>query len=267
MASVIQRAIAKATGLSRQTSGAATKIEKTLKMQQEESHMADREVEMANSQLYDPIKTMATITDTVLVGFSGGKDSAACLDLCFKYFKNVYPFFMYIVPNLDFQERTLNYYEKRYNMEIIRVPHFMLSDFLRYGTYRIPDLNVPMVKTVELYNYLREKTGAHWICAGERIADSIVRRAMIKESSSIDTKRGRFYPIAYWNVRQVRSYNKQRKLPLSLENKKLKHSFRSLMPSEVANIKQIFPSDYEKIKEMFPLVEASVKKGEFYGNS
>lgn len=120
---------------------------------------------------------------------------------------------------------------------------------------------------VELYNYLREKTGAHWICAGERIADSIVRRAMIKESSSIDTKRGRFYPIAYWNVRQVRSYNKQRKLPLSLENKKLKHSFRSLMPSEVANIKQIFPSDYEKIKEMFPLVEASVKKGEFYGNS
>lgn len=221
---------------------------------------------MGNSQLYDPVKTMSTITDSVLVGFSGGKDSAACLDLCFRYFKNVQPYFMYLVPDLEFQERTLKYYEKRYSTKILRVPHFMISDWLRYGTFRMPDLNVPIVKTVELYNYLREQTGIYWICAGERIADSIVRRAMIKESSSIDTKRGRFYPLAYWNVKQVRAYNKQRNLPLSLENKALKHSFRSLESDEVKNIKKIFPEDYQKIKEMFPLVDVAIKKGEFYGN-
>ena len=221
---------------------------------------------MGNSQLYDPIKTMSTITDSVLVGFSGGKDSAACLDLCFRYFKNVQPYFMYLVPDLEFQERTIKYYEKRYNTKILRVPHFMISDWLRHGTFRMPDLEVPMVKTVELYNYLREQTGIYWICAGERIADSIVRRAMIKESSSIDTKRGRFYPLAYWNVKQVRAYNKQRNLPLSLENKALKHSFRSLESSEIQNIKNVFPEDYKKIKEMFPLVDAAIKKGEFYGN-
>lgn len=220
---------------------------------------------MANSHLYDPIKTMSKITDSVLVGFSGGKDSAACLDLCFKYFKNVKPYFLYIVPHLEFQEKTLRFYENKYDTEILRVPHFMVSDFLRYGSYRMPDLDVPMVKTVELYNYLRELTGIYWICAGERIADSIVRRAMIKESSSIDFKRGRFYPIAYWNIRQVRSYNKQKNLPLSLENKALKHSFRSLMPEEIKNIKEVFPNDYEKIKSFFPLVEATVKKGEMYG--
>lgn len=222
---------------------------------------------MANSQLYDPIKTMANITNSVLVGFSGGKDSAACLDLCFRYFDNVQPFFMYLVPDLEFQERTIRYYEKRYNKEIIRVPHFMLADFLRYGTYRMPDLDVPVVKTVDLYNYLREMTDIYWICAGERIADSVVRRAMIKESSSIDTKRGRFYPIAYWNSKQVRAYNKQRRLPLSLENAALEHSFRSLMPNEVAHVRAAFPDDYARIKEMFPLVDASIKKGEFYGNS
>lgn len=221
---------------------------------------------MGNSQLYDPVKTMATITDSVLVGFSGGKDSAACLDLCFRYFKNVQPYFMYLVPDLEFQERTLKYYEKRYKKDILRVPHFMLSDWLRYGTFRMPDLDVPMIKTVELYNYLREQTGTYWICAGERIADSIVRRAMIKESSSIDTKRGRFYPLAYWNVKQVRAYNKQRNLPLSLENKALNHSFRSLESDEVKNIKKVFPKDYQKIKEMFPLVDVAIKKGEFYGN-
>ncbi len=222
---------------------------------------------MGNSHLFDPIKVQSTISDSVLVGFSGGKDSAACLDLCFKYFKNVKPYFMYIVPDLEFQERTLNYYEKRYDTEFLRVPHFMLSDFLRYGTYRLPDLDVPMVKTVDLYNYMREKTDIYWIAAGERISDSIIRRAMIKESSSVDFKRGRFYPIAYWNINHVRSYNKQKRLPLSLENKTMGHSFRSLMYEDLSDIKKYFPRDYEKIKSMFPLVDVEIKREEFYGNS
>ena len=222
---------------------------------------------MANTQLFVPIKTQSRITDSVLVAFSGGKDSVTCLDLAFKYFKNVKPFFMYLVPNLEFQERTLRYYEKKYNTEILRIPHFMLSDFLRYGTFRLPDLDVPMVKVVDIYNYLRELTGIYWIIAGERIADSMVRRAMIKESSSIDMNRGRFYPIAYWNVSQVRSYNKQNNLPLSLENKALGHSFRSLETKELKNIRDVFPNDYEKIKNFFPLCDVSIKWGDFYGDS
>ena len=221
---------------------------------------------MGNSHLFDPVKVQSTISDSVLVGFSGGKDSAACLDLCFRYFKNVKPYFMYLVPGLEFQERTLAYYEDRYKTEFLRVPHFMLSDFLRYGTYRMPDLDVPMIKTVELYNYLREISGFYWIAAGERVSDSIVRRAMIKQSSSVDVKRGRFYPLAYWNVNHVRSYNKQRRLPLSLENKVMGHSFRSLMYEDLKDIKEHFPNDYDRIKSMFPLVDVELKREVFYGD-
>lgn len=219
-----------------------------------------------STALYDPIKTMATMTDSVLVGFSGGKDSAVLIDLCYKYFKNVQPFFMYITRDLEMQERTLRYYEEKYETEILRVPHFMLSDFLRYGSYRIPDYDVPIVKTVELYNYLREKTGIYWICAGERISDSIIRRAMIKQSSSIDVKRGRFYPIAYWTKANVMSYVKQRNLPLSLESRILGFSFRSFMPEELRKIREHFPDDFEKIKQDFPLIESSIKWGDYYGN-
>lgn len=164
--------------------------------------------------MFDPVKAQAKVTDSVIVGFSGGKDSIVTLDLCMRYFDRVQPFFMYIVPGLEFQERTLQWYEDRYSTEIIRLPHFETSNFLRYGSFREPDMRVPIVSITDVYGYLRVRTGITWIAAGERIADSIIRRAMIKRTGSIDQKRGRFYPIAYWNKREVMSYIKHHKLKL-----------------------------------------------------
>lgn len=70
---------------------------------------------------------------------------------------------MYLVKGLEFQEKTIRYYENKYDVEMLRVPHFMLSDFLRYGSFRMPDLDVPIIKTVDLYNYMRNETGIYWI--------------------------------------------------------------------------------------------------------
>lgn len=78
--------------------------------------------------LLDAIKTQSKITESVLVSFSMGKDSIVTLDLCFKYFKHVQLFFMYLVPNLEFQEQALQKYERHCNTEIIRVPHDTLTE-------------------------------------------------------------------------------------------------------------------------------------------
>lgn len=215
--------------------------------------------------LFDPIKTQSKVTDSVLVGFSGGKDSIVTLDLCFRYFKRVQPFFMYLVPDLDFQERMLKWYENKYSCEIIRLPHFELSDFLRYGTFRIYDDSVSSVKINDVYNYLRQETGIYWIAAGERCGDSMVRNAMIKHSGTIDEKRGRFYPLANWNKKEVLEYIKFKKLYLSPEQRDIGFSFRGLTGEELTVIAERYPADYEKILKMFPFAGAARERYLEYG--
>lgn len=215
--------------------------------------------------LYDPIKTQSKVTNSVIVAFSGGKESIVVMDLCFRYFKTVKPFFMYICPGLSFQERTLEWYEKKYQTEIIRIPHMDVSEFFHYGSFRPPDWTYPIVSINDIYSYVRLETDIWWIAAGERIADSIVRRAMMKKSGSIDTQRGRIYPVAEWKKQEIIDYIKFHNLYLGQDSKKLGFSFKSLGGNELLMLKQHFPEDYQKILHLYPFAEAGVKRLEDYG--
>ena len=215
--------------------------------------------------LYDPIKTMSKITDDVIVAFSGGKESVVVLDMCFRYFKNVKPFFMYICPNLSFQEKTLEWYEKKYQTEIIRIPHMDVSEFFHYGSFRIPDYSFPIVSINDIYQYVRLESDMWWIAAGERINDSIVRRAMMKKSGSIDVQRGRLYPVSGWKKQEVKDYIKFHNLYLGADSRKLGFSFKSLWGKELAMLKNHFPDDYYKVLKLYPFAAAGVKRFEEYG--
>ena len=215
--------------------------------------------------LYDIIKTQSRVTDSVIVAFSGGKESIVTLDLCFRYFKTVKPFFMYICPDLSFQEKTLQWYEKNYQTEITRLPHMDVSEFFHYGSFRPPDYSFPIISINDIYRYMRLENNIWWIAAGERIDDSIVRRAMMKKSGSIDVQRGRFYPVSAWKKKEIMAYIKHHNLYLSPDSRKLGFSFRSLDGNELLMIKQNFPDDYEKILKLYPFAGAGVKRAEEYG--
>ena len=212
---------------------------------------------MSTRPLFRTVETAAT-TDSVLVSFSGGKDSVVTLDLCVKHFRHVEGFFMYYVKGLSFQEQICRYYEDRYGLPIHWVPHFELSQFLRYGLYRPTDFSVPVVSVKDVYNYLRLNTDIWWIAAGERIADSVWRRAIIKSSGTIDEKRGRIYPVAEWRKEDVVAYIRQNKLKVGVESRKLGFSFGSLQAREVIPVKRHFPADFARIRAWFPFVEAGI---------
>lgn len=219
---------------------------------------------MAES-LYSAIKRQASLADDVIVSYSGGKDSAVTLDLCVKHFKTVHAFFMYQVPDLSFQEQVLRWAEDKYGIEIYRIPHFEVSDFYRTGMYCKPEPSLPRIKISDIYAHVRQAFGCHWIAAGERAKDSIVRNAMIKKSGSIDAKRGRFFPLAYWAKAHVTKYIDNHKLMVSPESKVLGHSFRSLRKEELIKLKEFYPQDFERVCKAFPLAGAAIAHQEIYG--
>ncbi|MBS4019071.1 MAG: phosphoadenosine phosphosulfate reductase family protein [Dechloromonas sp.] len=212
--------------------------------------------------LFEPIKAQSRFARSVIVAFSGGKDSVVTLDLCCRYFDEVHVFFMYQVPGLSFQEAAIRWAENRYGIEVMRLPHFELSDWFRLGVFRHEDWAVPPVGIQDIYAYVRQQTGAHFIAAGERIADSIWRRAMMKHSGHLDVKRGRFYPLMYFRQPDVMAYIKQRDLKVSPESRFLGHSFRSLQGDDMFLLRRHYPADYEKVARWFPFVGAGVRQFE-----
>jgi phosphoadenosine phosphosulfate reductase len=216
----------------------------------------------AKFDLLRAVRVQSATADAVTVLFSGGKDSVVTLDLCRKHFKRVRMAFMYYVPGLSFQERIIAYYENLFDAECVRVPHFELSEMLRYGLYRPFDSDVPVVSTRDIYSYIRELTGNYWLAGGERIADSIVRRAMLKRSGSVDEKRGRFYPLIEWTKSNVDEYIRKNRLKVSAESSLLGHSFRSLDGATLAAIRANYQEDFELIEQWFPLCEAEVRRYE-----
>ena len=112
---------------------------------------------------------------------------------------------------------------------------------------------------------MRETYGIYWIAAGERSGDSVIRGAMIKHSGSIDEKRGRFYPVAWWSKQETLDYIRVKKLYRGIDSKVMGTSFDGINTKSLVFLKEYFPSDYQKALRLFPLAEGAVTRYKAYG--
>ena len=78
-------------------------------------------------------------SDVSIVSFSGGKDSLATYLEVRDHFKHVVPFYLQGVPDLEFIEDNLRYYEKLMGRRIIRLPQPRFYEKLNDLIYQPPD--------------------------------------------------------------------------------------------------------------------------------
>lgn len=209
--------------------------------------------------LFDAIRYASTVTQNVIVGVSLGKDSVAMLDLCCKNFMHVNAFFMYFCKGLAFQEDYLKYLEDRYQIAILRLPHWMLGTCYCGGFFR--DCNFltntcPNITSKDIENYCAQIFNTNWFCYGHMMCESIERNAMIKSSGAVDEERHVIYPLAEWNPAKVISYLHANKIRLAPEYRYSKRSIGDMRPENLEILKKHFPEDYQTVLRIFPYIEA-----------
>lgn len=207
--------------------------------------------------------------DSVIVGVSGGLDSIATLSLCRSTFSRVEAYFMYVVPGLSFQERYLQYLERRFGVELLRIPHWAVARSLRGATFRHAtpsSVSVPALKMSDVDAYIRRQFGIDWIATGEKANDSLERAAQIKRCGGIHEGRKRIFPLATWSHADVANHLARERIVAPPDYRLRpaethRGNFDYLLSfDEIVPIKEHFPEDFEKIKQVFPLIEAQIER-------
>ena len=216
---------------------------------------------------------MAQECDTCLLAFSLGKDSVASWLQCRRYFKKVIPFYKYNIPNLEFVEDNLKYYEDFFGQHIYRMPHPNLYAMLNHGVFQSPvsmhrlneepDMFPPQSEynseTVpEIIRYLLGLPDTVYTAVGLRVSDSPMRRMNVKAHGAIIHNKQSFYPVYDWLKARLLKEFDDVGVKLASDYQLWNNSFDGISNKYISVIKEVYPRDYEKIKKFFPLIDLDI---------
>jgi 3'-phosphoadenosine 5'-phosphosulfate sulfotransferase (PAPS reductase)/FAD synthetase len=205
----------------------------------------------------------------VAVGFSGGKDSLAVLDLATKFFKEVIPYFYYFVPGLKHEESKLKIAAERYGLKVRMYPSASGLDALRDGMFcdEHPELeSLPQMSRRTLYSWIKADTGATLMMTGEKKSDGPFRRRRIGSMQRTDKWDDMVLPIRNWLKWEVLAYCKANRIEIPDAGRGDNGRF-TLHDSEILHAYDHHREDYEVMKEFFPYIETVVLRREWFPDS
>lgn len=202
---------------------------------------------------------------SVLVAFSGGKDSLVVMDLACRTFDHVEGVFRYLVPSLEIDQIALDAATKRWG---VKFHQFLTAETvlsLKNGVWCDPigmD-QLPDISSWNIYAAAIKATGIPVILTGMKRTDSQSRRRFLKWNEG---HKHIMHPIAGWQKADVVGYLRMQGIPLP-ESSGGATTGNWMAPRELLWLYDHYPRDYERLRSYFPYVEAQVKRREFYGES
>lgn len=211
------------------------------------------------------VEKLLKTQDIVTLGFSTGKDSLACALVLQELGVKFIPFFFYHVPELEFVERNIEKYEKALKIEVIRMPHPMLYDYLRHQDFMGPNMiqflhkkGIPKVSFEMMIDTYLQSIGIMEIkydVVGQRAAESFNRRMLFKKQGFFNHDAKKVFPICDWKKDDVLEFIKSKGHTLTPDYEIWNRSFDGLKYQFLFGVQKHYPQDYARIKEMFPLID------------
>lgn len=209
-----------------------------------------------------------------VLAFSCGKDSIAAWIALRNYFERIVPVFRYPVPDLEFIEDALRYYEDAFGTEIVRVPHDGLLRQMEYGVWQTPGsmkairaLGITEVKSDELVALAAEDndfdSDTFYTAVGVRASDSVQRLTSVMRFGPLNRKRRSWWPIFDWTTARTLESIRAAKLRLPVDYHLFGRSFDGINEEYLRPLKERYPRDYERVRDYFPLVEADLVRHKF----
>lgn len=210
------------------------------------------------------ITELKSMDKPVMLLFSCGKDSIAAWIALEEAGIEVVPVYNYIIPDLEFINEEIEYFQKIFGVKIHQYPHSSIYRLLNNFVFQSPErlryieaANFPTPTYEEMDALIREDLGMkeNFIADGVRAADSIIRRTAFVKYGVIKRQKLKVSPIADWLKAEVMETIKHRGIKLPIDYEIFGRSFDGLDRRFTEPMKKYLPDDYERLKTWFPLIE------------
>lgn len=220
----------------------------------------------------ETIKEVAKRQKKSLLAFSCGKDAVATWLAIREHFEEIVPYYLYLVPDLEFVNESIDYYERFFGTKIVQLPHpsvhRMLNNFVFQPPQNckvieqagLPDFDYLDIQAVMCERYdLPKKT---LVADGVRAADSPMRRVAINTHGSISYNQLKYHPIWDWKKADLIECFKKHNVKLAVDYKIFGRSFDGIDLRFLYLIREHFPKDYQKILDLYPLADLEIFRWE-----
>jgi len=207
-----------------------------------------------------------------MLAFSCGKDSIVAWLTMREYFPEITPFYLYLVPDLEFVEESLSYYEQYFDCHITRLPHPSMYRWI-YNYMWQPPYEIETIRDLKLVHFEYDdvielvwqatgNSGEYFHGVGVRAVDSIVRWAAIKKYGPVNEKQHKFFPVYDFRKQDMLDCIQRHNIKLPVDYRMFGRSFDGIDHRFLAPIKKYYPRDYQRIIEMVPQADMELYRYE-----